>query len=128
MYADKRRRRSSSVPVGTPTGAVSRPTPAGGGVAAGPLTRIKLESDLSANGRRLAVVASAQRLVGSDTFDVDQVATRIAGWALLLASADGVTMELREGMTLSADRQVGCCANRSVPAGRSPIRLQPTAS
>lgn len=62
-----------------------------------------------ANGRRLEVLARAQRVISSLDFDASQIAVRVADWAQSLSQADCVTVEVRDGEDLV------CQAARGVP-------------
>ena len=63
--------------------------------------------DLIARGRRLAVLASAQRLIASVDLDAGQVADRVAGWALAVSGADAVTVEVVDGNELVCQASIG---------------------
>ena len=64
-------------------------------------------SELLAQGRRLAVLAQAQRAIASPMFDAGEVAARVAQWALALSDADGVTLEVRDGDQLVCQSAIG---------------------
>lgn len=68
-----------------------------------------LGQDLIANGRRLAVLARAQRVIAARDFDASQIADRVCEWAMALSPADCVTVEVRDGQDLV------CQAVRGVP-------------
>ncbi len=65
---------------------------------------------LTAQVRRLAVLAGAQRAIASAGFDPTTIAARAGEWAMALAAADGVSVEIRDGHDLVTHHVTGAPA------------------